>query len=314
LVAARKSWHTIDNESHYGYLAQALESFIMHKLLPVVVLTGLALAGCSAPAQDDGLVHVVASTSVWGDIASQVAGDHASVTSFIDGPDLDPHSFEASARDQLAIAGADLIIENGGGYDTFMESLVGAAGSDAALIDAFDASGLPGPNEHIWYSFIGTSRVVAAIVDELSILDPANAADYAANGDALTGTIEGLETRANNLATEGDVAVTEPVPVYLLQAAGLTNVTPADFTEAIEEGSDVPPLALQDTLDLLASKSVRLLAYNSQTASPETERVRKAAEDAGVPVVEFTETLPAGADYVSWMTANLDALAKALGQ
>ena len=293
----------------------------MNKLLPVIALSTaalstLALAGCSAPApaQEDGLVHVVASTSVWGDIASQVAGDHASITSFINDASVDPHSFEASARDQLAISDADLVIENGGGYDPFMDSLVKAAGSDAPLLNAFDASELPGPNEHIWYSFTGTVKVVAAIVDELSTIDPANASDYAANGETLTGAIEGLETRANELATEGDVAVTEPVPVYLLQSVGLTNATPDDFTEAIEEGNDVPPLALQDTLALLTDKKVRLLAYNSQTASPETERVRQAAEDAGVPVVEFTETLPAGADYVSWMTANLDSVATALGQ
>ena len=286
----------------------------MHKLLPVLAISTLALAGCSAPAQDDGLVHIVASTSVWGDIAAQVAGDRASITSFIDGPDVDPHSFEASARDQLAISDADLVIENGGGYDPFMDSLVDAAGTDATVLNAFDESELPGPNEHVWYSFIGTAKVVAAIVDELSILDPAHAADYTAKGDTLTEAIEGLETRANNLASEGDVAVTEPVPVYLLQSVGLTNATPEDFTEAIEEGSDVPPLAMQETLALVTEKKVRLLAYNSQTASPETERVRAAAEGAGVPVVEFSETLPAGADYVSWMTANLDSVATALGR
>ena len=285
----------------------------MNKFLPVATIALLALAGCSAPQQDDGLVHIVASTSVWGDIASQIAGDHADVTSLIDGSDIDPHSFEASARDQLAISEADLIIENGGGYDPFMESLAEAAGSTAAEIDAYEASGLSDSNEHVWYSFAGTAQVVAAIVEQLSALDAGNAEAYAANGDALTEQIAALETRANGLAREGDVAVTEPVPVYLLQSVGLTNATPADFTEAIEEGNDVPPLALQETLDLFASGSVLLLAYNSQTASPETERVRQAAEDAGVPVVEFTETLPDGADYVSWMTANLDALQTALG-
>jgi len=286
----------------------------MKQFIGITTISLLALAGCSAPAPDDGLVHIVSSTSVYGSLASQIAGDHASVTSFIDGPDVDPHSFEASARDQLAIANADLIIENGGGYDPFMDSLVGAAGSDATLINAFDTSGLPGPNEHVWYSFTATTKVVATIVDELSTIDPANAAEYAANGETLTGAIADLEARANTMATEGDVAVTEPVPAYLLGSVGLTNVTPDDFTEAIEEGNDVPPLALQAALDLLSSRSVRLLAYNSQTASPETERVRQAAEDAGVPVVEFTETLPEGADYVSWMTANLDSLATALGR
>lgn len=286
----------------------------MHKLLPLAALVGLTLAGCSAPPHDDGLVHVVASANVWGDLASQVAGGRASVTSVIDGPNIDPHSFEASARDQLAIADADLVIQNGGGYDPFMAALREASGSSAPVIDAFDVSGLPGPNEHVWYSFRATEKVVAAIVDELSALDPDNAPAYAANGAALAGRISDLEARANSMATEGDVLVTEPVPVYLLQAAGLTNVTPGDFTEAIEEGNDVPPVALRATLDLLSSKHLRLLAYNGQTASPETERVRAAAESAGVPVVEFTETLPEGADYVSWMTANLDALATALAR
>ncbi|CAN5116906.1 zinc ABC transporter substrate-binding protein [soil metagenome] len=286
----------------------------MNKLLPVVAVTALALAGCSATPAEDGLVHIVASTSAYGDLASSIAGDHASVTAFIDGPDVDPHSFEASARDQLAISQADLIIENGGGYDPFMGPLVEAAGTSAPVIDAFETSGLPGPNEHVWYSFPAMTALVGTIATQLAEIDPDNAAEYAANRDALASRIADLEKRANNMATEGDVAVTEPVPVYLLGAVGLTNATPADFTEAIEEGNDVPPLALRDTLDLLTSTSVRLLAYNSQTASPETERVRQAAEDAGVPVVEFTENLPAGADYVSWMTANLDALAAALAR
>ncbi|MBX3100831.1 MAG: zinc ABC transporter substrate-binding protein [Salinibacterium sp.] len=284
----------------------------MKKFIGIGAAAVLALAGCSAPAPDDGLVHIVASTSVYGDVAARVAGDLASVTSFIDGPNIDPHSFEASARNQLAIAGADLVIENGGGYDPFMDSLVKASGSDAPIINAFETSGLAGPNEHVWYSFDALEKVVAAIVVQLGAIDPVHRATYEANGDALSTEITGLSTMAAAIATTGDVAVTELVPVYLLETVGLANVTPADFTEAIEEGNDVPPLALQDTLRLFSEGSVRLLAYNSQTASPETERVRQAAEAAGVPVVEFTETLPTGADYVSWMTANLNALASAL--
>ncbi len=108
------------------------------------------------------------------------------------------------------------------------------------------------------------------------------------------------------------VAITEPVPAYLLAELGLDNLTPEAFSEAIEEGADVPPLALDETLALFADGRVALLAYNAQTASPETERVREAAEAAGIPVVDFTETLPDGADYLSWMTDNVEAVAGAL--
>ena len=98
----------------------------------------------------------------------------------------------------------------------------------------------------------------------------------------------------------------------MLEAVGLKNLTPSDFTQAVEEGSDVPPLALDDTVALFTNGSVRVLAYNVQTASAETEQVRSAAEAAGIPVVPFTETLPEGADYISWMSDNLDALSAAL--
>ena len=298
----------------------------MRRTLPVlaiVAITSLALAGCSATSAPESTgVSIVATTTVYGDIAQTIVGDYGTVTSLIGDSTVDPHSFEASARDQLAIADADLVIANGGGYDPFVEALVEASGTDAVVLDAVTASGLSettepvdGFNEHVWYSFPGMTAVVARIADELSTIDPENATTFAANATALTTQIGDLETRAAAMKEEakgGGAAVTEPVPLYLLEAVGLENLTPNDFTEAIEEGSDVPPLAFEQTVDLLTGGDVRILAYNEQTASPETERVRQAAESADVPVVAFTETLPEGADYVSWMTDNLDELAQAL--
>jgi len=102
------------------------------------------------------------------------------------------------------------------------------------------------------------------------------------------------------------------VPGYLFDAMGLDNVTPEAFSEAIEEGDDVPPAALNDTLKLFSEKTVKLLAVNEQTSSPETEQVQAAAEQAGIPVVGVTETLPKGEDYVSWQQANIDAIQAAL--
>ena len=104
------------------------------------------------------------------------------------------------------------------------------------------------------------------------------------------------------------------MPLYLIEAVGLGNATPSEFSDAIEEGTDVPPLALRDTLALFGGNTVALLAYNGQTAGAQTEQVLKAAQAEGVPVVEFTETMPDDADYVSWMTANLDHVAAAVSE
>jgi len=312
----------------------------------------LVLAGCAAPSEpaaSDGL-SIVASTIVYGDIASQIAGDAATVTSIITSAAQDPHSYEASAQDQLAISKADVVIENGGGYDPFIDTLLDASGSTAVVINASETSGLvpegaegekkdkaegeehaegeahaegaendhahiEGFNEHVWYDFHAMEALADAIAVELSALDPENAATFEANAAAFAADLEPLEAMAEGLhdRLEGSsVAVTEPVAIYLLAEVGLDNVTPEEFTEAIEEGADVPPAALNDTLTLVESRSVVLLAYNSQTASPETERVRDAATTAGVPIVEFTETLPDGQNYISWMKSNLEAIKAAL--
>ena len=98
----------------------------MQKRLPVLVLatvSALALTGCSAaaaPADDDAL-QIVASTNVYGQLAAEIGGDRVEVTSLIDSAEKDPHGYEATARDRLAVQKADLVIENGGGYDAFMQ-------------------------------------------------------------------------------------------------------------------------------------------------------------------------------------------------
>jgi zinc/manganese transport system substrate-binding protein len=108
------------------------------------------------------------------------------------------------------------------------------------------------------------------------------------------------------------VAITEPVPLYLLEAAGLENATPEEFSEAVEEGTDAPALVVRAVIDLVAGPGIALLAYNEQTVGPQTEQVLAAAEDAGTPVVSFTELLPEGEDYLGWMATNLDAIEAAL--
>ena len=280
----------------------------MHRIA-LLVIPALLLAGCAAtPAVDDSRVHVVASTNVYGSLVEAIGGDLVSVTSLIDSAAQDPHSFEASAQNQLAVSKADLVIENGGGYDDFVDTLLDAAASDATVINAAEVTALaPGANEHLWYNLPAMSLVIGEIARQLSELDSDNYQAYYANADALDASLRALEDSLRGIGDGKTVAITEPVPLYLLDLAGFENATPDEFSEAIEEGTDVPPAVLAETLDGIGS--VALLAYNSQTASPETEQVRAAAEAAGVPVVEFTETLPDGEDYISWMTSNVAALA-----
>lgn len=293
-------------------------------LIPSLLVPLLALAGCAAPAASDAddTISIVASTDVYGDIASTIGGANVTVTSILDDPSQDPHSFEGSARVQLALSKADLVIENGGGYDDWTDTLLaGADNADVTMLNAVDISGFDQSpaggelNEHVWYDFPTVQKLVDRLVTELSALDPSKAEDFAAKGATFSASLTALEVRESDLAATvagTGVAITEPVPLYLLTASGFTNVTPEAFSEAIEEGSDVSPAVLEQALDLFANGDAALLVYNEQTSGAETQRVIAAATAAGAGVVPVTETLPTGEHYLDWMSANLDAIAVAV--
>lgn len=267
-------------------------------------------------------LSVVASTDVYGDLVKQIAGDKVKITSIISDPGADPHSYEANTRTQLELSKADVVIENGGGYDDFVDTMLKTAkNTDAKVLNVVNISGKTAPsggelNEHVWYDFPTVEKLVGELVTAFSAKDPANASTFASGGAALTEKLKQLESTEASIKsahTGAGAAITEPVPLYMLEACGLVNKTPEEFSEAIEEGTDVPAAVLAETLNLFSQKKVAVLAYNEQTSGPETEKVLAAAKSGGVAVVPVTETLPAGKDYVSWMTGNLTAIQTALG-
>jgi zinc/manganese transport system substrate-binding protein len=291
----------------------------------VVVLAVLLLAGCGSdaaappPAPADGTIPVVASTNVYGSIADAVGGTHVSVSSLVSDPAADPHSFESTPADAAAVAGAALVVHNGGGYDDWMSELVAGAGGTPTVIDVSELTGQAAGgefNEHVWYSLPTVRQLADRIAGDLAAADPAHAAEFTANAQAFAGRVDELQARAQAVGAAhpgARVMVTEPVPGYLIQTAGLVDVTPPEFSEAVEEDTDPSAAVVQQTLDALATQQVRALIVNAQTVTPTTEQVRQAAQTDGVPIVEVTETLPAGTtDYTSWMGAQIDALAAAL--
>lgn len=294
-------------------------------LLTGVTALSVVLAGCSAPATPqkvDGRISVVASTSVYGDIAKQIGGKLVDVTSIISDPSQDPHSFEAGAQVQLALSQAAVVIENGGGYDPFVGTLLNGASNskttllNVATISGYDQKPATGQfNEHLWYDFPTMKKLVTSLVATFGAENPSGAATFRANAARFTKALDVLQTAEASIKTTSSgaaVAITEPVPLYMLEACGLVNKTPARFTQSIEAGTDVSPLVLEQTLALFSGHTVRLLAYNEQTSGPGTQAVLAAAKKAGVPVVPVRETLPAGKTYLTWMTSMLNELKAAL--
>lgn len=316
-------------------------------VLGLAAASVLVLAGCAGTAagddKGDGKIAVVASTNVYGQIAEEIGGDLVDVTSIVTNESQDPHSFEPSARDQLAVSKADLVIENGGGYDAFIDALLESSGTEAPVVTAVEYSHdwpenaghdeesaddaddhahdhgdhehVEGFNEHVWYDPHTIAHVAEAIAVELGELSPDDAETFAANAEAFSGEVDGLEASLDEIgAAHGGVQVfvTEPVPVYLVQAAGLENVTPEKFSEAVEDGQDVAPATLLESLDLVKAGEVSVVITNTQTGGAETQQIVDEADGLGIPVIAFSETLPEGQTYISWMQANIEALSAAL--
>ncbi|MEU9158038.1 zinc ABC transporter substrate-binding protein [Streptomyces sp. NPDC048417] len=292
------------------------------------------LAGCgsSSDSGSDGStasdsasssrIPVVASTNVYGDIVERIGGDHVDVTSIISDPDQDPHSYEADTRNQLTLSKAKVVVENGGGYDDFVDRMLKSSDSTAQVINAVEVSGRTAPkggelNEHVWYDFPTVAKIADSIATALGKADATDAAAFTRNAETFKAKLTPLESKEAQIKKEhgGEgIGITEPVPLYMTEASGLVDKTPAEFSAAVEEGSDVSPKTLRETLALYSDKQVKALVYNAQTSGPQTEKVENAAKAAGIAVVPVTETLPKGQDYLGWMTSNVDALASALAK
>jgi zinc/manganese transport system substrate-binding protein len=325
--------------------------FVRPAALAGAALTALVLASCGQPESAPGAsagaaekIGIVASTNTYSDIAASIGGDLVEATAIIDNASQDPHSYEGTARDRLALSDAELVIRNGGGFDPFMEQLA-VGDSPAAVIDAVEISGLQeaeaaggeaggesaeahageteeehaahsGFNEHVWYSLPAVSRVAEEIAVQLGKIDPVNAATYEDNAAALTRELSALQGRVGQLREEHEgkaVAATAPLSEHLLTDAGLADKTPEGLVAAIEAGNDAAPAVIKETKDLIESGGIALLAYNSQVEGPQSEQLRATAEKAGVPVVDFSETLPDGSTYIQWFGKNIDQLETALG-
>jgi zinc/manganese transport system substrate-binding protein len=299
----------------------------------------LLLAGCAggdASGTGDGRISVVASTNVYAQIAEAIGGDEVDATAIVSKASQDPHEFEPSARDQLTVSRAELIIENGGGYDAFMDQLIEASGTTAPVLtavefsrdrpggsahddseddDDHDHGHVEGFNEHVWYDPATMGELAAAIASKLEELRPDAAAAFTAKLGAFRDGTADLQDRLADIDAAhagARVFVTEPAPLRLVEAAGLHDVTPPAFSEAVEEGQDVAPATLLEAMRLLESGDVQVVIANAQTGGAETTQIIEEAQARGIPVLEFTETLPADTTYLEWMAQNIDALRSAL--
>ena len=261
------------------------------------------------------VVAAVGAENEYANVISQVGGRYLKVMAILSNPNTDPHSFEASPSVADDIASAQLVVQNGVGYDTFMNSIEAASPNPKRrIIDVQKTLGLPDstPNPHLWYD-PGTMPAVAEVISrDLSALDPAHASYFRANlvrfDRSLKPWLQAIASfKASHPGTP--VATTEPVADYMLEAVGARNETPWALQADIMNGVDPAPQDITTEDDLFTGHKIKVFLYNEQVTDSITQSFLELAKKNGIPVVGVYETMPVpGYDYQTWMLAEVRAL------
>jgi zinc/manganese transport system substrate-binding protein len=285
----------------------------------LIILAALGALLVPATASAGTPLRVVAAENFWGSIAAQLGGGRVEVTSVITNPATDPHEYEPTAVDARALAGAQLVIVNGAGYDTWASQLLAANPvSGRIVLTVGDLVGVKtGGNPHRWYSPADVQQVITAISAAYAKLDPGQAGYFTREKTAYE--TSGLGQYRRLIATikrryRGvPVGASESIFAPLAQALGLALLTPASFLNAISEGAEPTPADITTVERQVATRAIKVWVFNSQNSTPDVARITDAARRNGVPVTTITETLaPASATFQAWQVAQLQALARAL--
>lgn len=284
-------------------------------IVALLLMVTMIIAGCGQTKQTAKGIQVVSSLDFYGEAAQAVLGKHGQVTSIINSPSLDPHSYEPTTQDAKQVAQADVVIENGLGYDQWLSKVAASSNSDQQTMITVNKlmKRTDGANEHLWYDLETMPTLTKKLITRFSKLDPAHKADFQKNGQAYLKKLADLKTQLAGLKAQAKgqkVAVSEPVFDYALKEMGY-QVANRHFAKAIEDGTDPSPQDIDAMRQLIKKHQIAFLVVNKQEESRTIKEMHQLATKEKVPVVQVTETLPAKQTYLTWMQQQFDAVGKA---
>lgn len=285
--------------------------------MKIKIKISLFLAGIFLPFWVSAhLIQVLAAENFYGDVAQQLGQPYVAVTSVLMSPQQDPHLFSSSPQVAIAVDHAEIIIENGLGYDAWMDHLISASSQKARCINvAALLHAPPGANPHIWYDPAALPIFAAAYIHALIALDPLHRAVYEKNWAVFKKQAGLYQSQVDHLGHQIaglKMSATEPVFNDLALALHLTILNQA-FAWSQMNGSTLSPQLMIAFDRSLETHETQLLIYNKQVSSSITQHLRLLALKNHIPVVGVSELMPTGMHYYSWMKSQLDELASALG-
>lgn len=261
-------------------------------------------------------IFIVAAENMYGDIAKQIGGVHVDVTTILSNPDQDPHSFELTPSVGYALTKAQLVIINGVGYDAWADRLLSHQTQNRPkIILAQDILGKKmGDNPHLWYDIDGMKKLSQYLAKQYIDLMPENRNLFEANLAQFSNQLTQIKKRIETIKSQHlglFVAATEPVCGIMVEKLGF-EMGEQNFQWVIMNGGEPSPRQVAQFEDDLRQKKIKLLFYNAQVITPETDRLKQIANQANIPIIGVSETMPEGMSYQQWMNDTLSKIEAAL--
>lgn len=300
--------------------------------LSLILIFSIALSGCSTTADEKSdTLNIVTTTTMLGDLTSIIGGEKVAVT-YLMGPGVDPHLYQASANDVTALQKADVVVYNGIHLEGKMGDVFGSLEKNdkkiICIADGLDENSLLSSQDdasvhdpHIWFDVNNWKQAALYVKDQLSKIDADNKNVYQQNYDAYVLELEDLEKyiaeRISEVSKEQRVLITAHDAfgyfgkAYDFDVKGLQGIS----TDAEAGTSDISNLA-----EFIAEKQIKAIFIESSVPAKTVESLQAAVKNKGFNVAIggelYSDSLgdkKSGHDsYIATFKANIDTIVDAL--
>ena len=321
---------------------------MIRKLFALIATAGVLAAGCAAPAvpKAGGVLQVVATHSILGDLVKNVGGDKIALLVLV-GAGGDAHTFEPTPQDIEQIAKAGLLFENGLEFEGWLDAAFTASDSKAQRVavsagieplaadeegeehaedeaddhSAEDEDRHGEADPHIWQSVSNWILAAKNVRDALIKADPANATTYEANAAAYTAELEKLDmdifAKANALPAAQRIMFTSHDALGYFAARYGFEVAGTGLASLSTEAADPSAAEVAELVQAIKAAGVPAVFTENTHNSQLMDQI---ALEAGVSVAPelYTDALgelgSAGETYLKMMRNNISVIAGALGK
>lgn len=301
-------------------------------VLVLSVSSVFALYGCNTSNEnmgdESGKIKIVATIFPYYDFARNIAGDKAEVEMLLS-PGNEPHSYDPSPSDIVAIENCDVFIYNGGESDEWVDGVLESLqNSDLRVLKMMDyvdtlneqetdhTSGEE-LDEHIWTSIRNAQKLSKIISETLQDIDAQNSDYYSDNELIYTQLLSNIDSQFESIVENSSrktVVFGDRFPfLYFVSDYGLNYECAFPGCSSETE----PSIAtVRRLIDFVKDESIPVVFYLEFSNGKTADLI---AEDTGAKTLEFCschnvtkEQFESGISYIALMQQNAKNLEEAL--